>query len=97
MKRALITGIAGFVGSHLAERLLAEGWEVTGTDRPEASLDSLAPVAGRVRVEGCDILRAREMDRIVREGRPDAVFHLAAVSFVPSAESDPRKAFAINV
>jgi len=97
MKRALITGIAGFAGSHLAEELAGTGWEVTGIEKAGVSQDNLAGVAGRVRVLECDILAPRKVERIIREVRPDAVFHLAAVTFVPGAEDAPQTAVDVNV
>lgn len=88
MKKALITGITGFAGSHLADHLLSEGWEVSGIDRRGA--------AGAA-VEECDILDPGEVGRAVEKARPDVVFHLAAVAFVPSAENAPQSAFSVNV
>ena len=95
--RALITGVAGFAGSYLAGDLAAAGWEVAGVERAGASLKNLEDIAGRVRVVECDILRHRELERIVREINPDVIFHLAAVTFVPSAENAPQIAFDVNV
>ncbi len=89
MKRALITGIAGFAGSHLADHLLSEGWEVSGIDRRTA-------VAAGAAVEKCDILDPGEVGRAVEKARPDVVFHMAAVAFVPSAENAPQSAFSVN-
>ena len=97
MKRALITGIAGFAGSHLAEELVGEGWEVSGIERHGAVLSNLANLIDRVRVEECDILSAKDMGYVIRDHRPDVVFHLAGTSFVPSAQNAPQMAFEINV
>ncbi|MDD5555653.1 MAG: GDP-mannose 4,6-dehydratase [bacterium] len=94
--RAFITGIAGFAGAHLAEHLARSGWEVAGIERPGAPLDALAD-AGPVAVTACDILDADPLGRLLANASPDAVFHLAAVSFVPAAERAPRIALDVNV
>lgn len=92
--RVLITGIAGFVGSHLAEYLLANtGWHLTGLMRWNEPLDNLAdlmPVinsGGRVRLMEGDLTDAMSLDRVVEEARPDYVFHLAAQSYVVASFS----------
>jgi len=97
MTKALITGIAGFAGSHLAEHLLENGWEVAGLERAGASLTSLEKIAGRIAVEECDIVNTAGVARVFDKLTPDVVFHLAATSFIPSAEDAPQLAFDINV
>jgi UDP-glucose 4-epimerase len=81
--RAVVTGVAGFVGSHLAERLLGEGWEVLGIDAfvdyypRQVKEGNLASARGHGRfrlVEGT--LQGLELRPLI-EGA-DAVFHLAA-------------------
>lgn len=79
MKKVGITGAAGFVGSHLAERLLAEGCEVVGVD--DLSYGSMANLAGclehpRFRFEQMDCTRRRAL-RVAFDGC-DAIAHLAA-------------------
>lgn len=97
-KKTLITGGAGFVGSHLAERLLADGYEVTvldnlSTGRTEnvASLDgdpSFRLVVG-------DILDKQLTDRLVADC--DIVFHLAAAVGVRLILSEAIQSFRTNV
>jgi GDP-4-dehydro-6-deoxy-D-mannose reductase len=74
-KRALITGLTGFVGRHLRALLEAEGWTVQGTCFPE-----------RAEEPGCvfflDLCSEADILGAVRDARPDAVVHLAAVSNV---------------
>lgn len=70
---ALVTGVSGFTGRHLARHLLAEGWSVTGTVRARAAdVDGLDE--RRVDVDDWPGLRS-----LVAEVRPDIVYHLAAV------------------
>lgn len=72
-RRALVTGVSGFAGRHLARALLADGWSVAGTVRTRRS--------GVVGVEEhvADIDDAAALATVVREVRPTHVFHLAAV------------------
>lgn len=76
-RRALVTGASGFVGAHLARRLVEAGWEVHVLLRPHSSADALAPVLGQLTVHR--FAEAGELVGIVRAAAPDAVFHLAAV------------------
>jgi GDP-4-dehydro-6-deoxy-D-mannose reductase len=97
IKRALITGIAGFAGSHLARELIGQGWEVTGIERHGAVLSNLTDLIYRVRVDECDILSSKDVGHVIRKQRPDTIFHLAGTSFVPDAQNAPQMAFEINV
>ncbi|MDP2689677.1 MAG: GDP-mannose 4,6-dehydratase [Deltaproteobacteria bacterium] len=94
MQKVLITGIAGFVGSHLAESLSkrAEVWGAyIGKD-----LSNLEGVEG-LRLVECDLLDAEKVRGLIKEIRPDRVFHLAAQS-VPSASfSDPARTLQVNI
>jgi GDP-4-dehydro-6-deoxy-D-mannose reductase len=75
--RALITGISGFVGSHLAEHLLATtDWEVSGTVYGKA--DNLAHIRHRLRLIPAELSQIEVMRFVVEETRPDYIFHLAA-------------------
>ncbi len=82
MRRCLVTGAAGFIGSHLVDRLLADGREVVGVDvftgyysrrRKERNLESASGSGGFRFVEG-DLLRL-DLDELLRG--VDGVFHLA--------------------
>jgi GDP-4-dehydro-6-deoxy-D-mannose reductase len=101
--RALITGVTGFVGSHLAEHLLAAGDEVLGaTLRGAWPADAPRQLAGRVPLVAWDLARpdapAAAQAQIARFA-PDCLYHLAALS-VPErcgdAEPTPE-ALALNV
>jgi GDP-4-dehydro-6-deoxy-D-mannose reductase len=78
----LITGVAGFAGSHLAELALDEGAEVCGTILPGARIDNLPALGGRVRTVPCDLTEPGAAARVLAELAPDRVFHLAGVSVV---------------
>ena len=81
-KRALLTGITGFVGSHLAEKLLAEGWEVHGIVRENSDTSRLEEkFAGRIKLH---VHSGRNsLNSILAEAKPDVIFHLASL-YLPS-------------
>lgn len=89
--RVLVTGVAGFAGPHVAATLAAAGHEVHGL--------ALAPanVPGTTAVHVADLLEQAALGGVVAAVRPEAVVHLAALSFVPAAEADPRLAVRVNV
>lgn len=76
MKRALITGISGFVGRHLREELVREGWQVYGFDiRPSGENVFMGDLSDRA-----------ALSRAVLDCQPDAVFHLAGIIKSDNAE-----------
>ncbi len=89
--RALITGITGFAGSHLAEMLLAEHPEVEvyGTYRWRSRMDNIEHLAPGLRLVECELRDPSSVRWAVERARPDVVFHLAAQSFVPSSWTAP--------
>jgi GDP-4-dehydro-6-deoxy-D-mannose reductase len=80
--KVLITGIAGFAGSHLAELAVREGAEVVGTVLPGAPTDNLAAVQKDVTTIACDLTEPGAAGKVLRATRPDRVFHLAGASVV---------------
>ena len=95
MRRCLITGCGGFIGSHLAERLLAEGWSVYGTVRRQRrNLDRLD---GRLTVVDCDVLDSTRLEQAVATARPEVIFHLAAQSSPSASWHQPELTFRVNV
>lgn len=104
MPSALITGIGGFVASHLTEYLLkSTDWEIVGTIRwnePTDNLDGFAQLINanaRVRVIEADLTDAGSMLRAVRLAEPDYVFHLAAQSYVQASFVYPEQTLRTNV
>jgi nucleoside-diphosphate-sugar epimerase len=91
----LITGIGGFLGSHLGEYLLHRGWNVLGTlHRDSANID---PIRDKVSPLRCDVQDRPRVEGILRETRPDVVFHLAARSLPSPSWEEPEATFQVNV
>jgi len=95
--KALITGIAGFAGSHLAEHLLAQGHEVSGISLPNIAPDNLKHIIDRISLYRSDLLDKENTRAIIEDNRPDRVFHLAAKSSVAASWDDPAKTFETNL
>ena len=94
--RVLVTGATGFIGSHLAERLVAEGAEVTLAVEPGASQANVANLLDKVRVHEVDLRDGQMVQELMRECQPSKVYHLAAVG-VTEPGIDPRLTVQVNV
>jgi GDP-4-dehydro-6-deoxy-D-mannose reductase len=96
--RVLVTGIEGFVGTHLAEYLLGlRDVEVHGTmlgPVPPATVEQMTP---ELRLRQADILDSSRIEEVFRDVRPDRVVHLAGQAFVPTAVQDPAGTIRTNV
>ena len=97
MKNALITGITGFVGSHLAEYLLSIGVEVYGTIRWRSRTENIENIKEKIHLIDTDIKDAHSMQSAVDEVQPDYIFHLAAQSFVPTSWHAPAETLNTNI
>jgi GDPmannose 4,6-dehydratase len=91
MKRALITGITGQDGSYLAELLLAKGYEVHGAVRRSSTetFDRIAHLRGRITLHQADLLDQLSIIDVLSVVRPQEVYNLAAMSFVPTSWQQP--------
>jgi UDP-glucose 4-epimerase len=93
----LITGGAGFIGSHLVERLLAEGARVTVIDNLRSGRrENLARVRDRIEFLDADLAEALRSGRL-DVGRFDCVFHVAANAYIPPSVEDPMMDYRANV
>jgi UDP-glucuronate 4-epimerase len=90
MARILVTGAAGFIGSHVVEALLAHGHHITGVDSFDAYYDPAwkhrnaadlraHPAAARLSLHALDILDPAALAAVWRDARPEGVVHLAAL------------------
>ena len=98
-KRVLITGISGFAGSHLAEQLLDLECEVHGTIRRHAvpMHENIEHLRGKIILHEADITSAERILSIFEEIQPNAVFHLAAESFIPTSFREPVRVTHNNI
>jgi len=94
--RALITGINGFVGGHLAEHLLASGgWELWGLARQVATTHMQRH--DEVQIVMADLSEFDQTLAALERVQPDVIFHLAAQSNVPRSFEDPAATLTTNV
>jgi UDP-glucose 4-epimerase len=100
VRRALVTGGAGFIGSHLIERLLSRDWKVTAMDNlsngRKSNVDRFLGNCGYRFVEG-DIADPSLMCHVVQECEPEVVYHLAALHFIPWCVANPCETLRTNV
>jgi len=94
---ALITGISGFAGSHLAEFLLNKGYKVYGTFYDKSTFSNLNGFIDKITLFECDIRNYDSLKKIVEEVNPDEIYHLAAISFVPASLKNPKLTFDTNL
>ena len=103
-KTILVTGAAGFIGSHAAERLISQGYRVIGVDNfsdfydrswKEMNLKSIKGAA--IDVEEIDITSGPEISKLVRLVRPWGILHLAAMAGVRPSIEDPAYYARVNV
>lgn len=96
--RVLVTGISGFIGSHLAEYLTQAlpNVELFGLVRPRACLSALKKVADRVKILEADVRDQASVLKALSEVRPDRIFHLAGQSAVETSFRAPAETFSTN-
>ena len=94
--RALITGIAGFAGSHLAEYLLSTtDWEVWGTIH--RNQDNISHLQERLTLRRVDLRSPAAVVALLAEAQPDRIYHLAGQAFVPASWRRPWETYETNI
>src|SRR6267142_5120323 len=91
MAKCIVTGIAGFVGSHIADRLLADGHYVVGIDDLSIGQKQNVPFAVDFCFEDIIDIGMRTLQGV------DVIFHCAAISRTPPAVKNPSKCIFVNV
>lgn len=93
--KCLITGAGGFLGSYLAEHLLDQGQEVVAATRTVNG--ALASLRDRLATIAVDLLDQEALRALVRDVKPEVVFHLAAQSQPRASWQDPETTFRVNL
>ena len=99
MTNVLITGITGFVGSHLCDYILNNHKEIKifATKRYHLSrLEHVKHIYSRINWIDCDITDSRASLELIEESNPDIIFHCAAESFVSPSWKHPRRYMDVN-
>ncbi len=94
--RILITGITGFVGSHLAELALARGADVVGALRWRSNTEHIEPLRERLTLILSDLRDLSSTRELVERAAPDYIVHLAAQSFVAASWQTPAETLITN-
>ncbi|MCJ7790061.1 MAG: GDP-mannose 4,6-dehydratase [Candidatus Atribacteria bacterium] len=95
--KALITGISGFAGSHLTEFLLSKGYKVCGTFFDKSTFSNLNGFIDKITLFQCDIRNYDNLKKIIGKVKPDEIYHLAAISFIPNSLNNPKLTFDTNL
>ena len=95
MQNCLITGCEGFVGSHMADALVAKGLPVWGIVYGET--EHLDHLRDRITLLECDLKDRRRVEQVIGVVKPQLVFHFAAQSFVDVSWEDPEETLRTNV
>jgi GDP-4-dehydro-6-deoxy-D-mannose reductase len=96
--RILITGISGFVGGHLVEALVSSGAHVlAGVSRHAAWPAPLAHLAGAAELHAAELSDGPRVESVLRQFRPDWVFHLAGYANTGASFREPEQCWADNL
>lgn len=94
-RTAIVTGGAGFIGSHLVDALIGQGWEVAVID--DLSSGKRANLNPAAVLHELDIVDGQALGEAIEQARPSAVWHLAAQASVTASVADPSRDLMVNV
>jgi len=95
--RLLITGITGFVGSHMAEYALAHGASVFGSSRWRSRTENIEHLRSQIKLIECDLRDLAAVRGLLEAAEPTHVIHLAAQSFVGASWQMPAETLSNNI
>lgn len=98
MKKALITGITGQDGSYLAEFLLNKGYQVVGlvSTKNDIGEENIKDFKDKLVVEEGDLLIKKSLERIILKYRPDEIYNLGGITFIPTSWEKPVLVHDVN-
>jgi len=94
--RTLITGCAGFAGSHLAEYLLGKGEEIIGLVAVDDECDNLRHIKSQLTVVSADLRELARVREVIESLKPQRIYHLAAFSSPADSFEDPVGTYSVN-
>jgi GDP-4-dehydro-6-deoxy-D-mannose reductase len=95
--RAWITGACGFMGQYLTQLLLEQGYEVLSTVFKERATTDIKQLNKKARIEECDIRNEKIVNYLVKDFKPEKIFHLAAQSYPTVSLEEPQYTLETNV
>lgn len=97
--KVLITGITGFVGSHMAEYVLEKhpGVEIHGGTRWRSNMENIAHLGDKITLHDLELRDSKSCEDVINLVRPDKIFHLAAQSYVMASYDAPKDTIETNV
>lgn len=97
-KVALVTGINGMDGSHLADLLLTKGYTVYGMERRSSSKNRVntAHLEGKIKFINGDLTDQNSIVRVINEAQPDEIYNIGAMSFVGESWNTPENTGDVN-
>ena len=96
-KKILITGITGFVGSHMADYLINKNLIIYGIKRYHLSrIDKIKHIFDKIKWIDCDLTDSVSTQKMIKDLNPDIIFHFAAESFVSPSWNHPHRYMSVN-
>lgn len=96
MKKALITGLAGQDGSYLSEFLLKKGYRVFGLVLEKENLENIDHLKSKIKLFKGDLRDRTSLVRVIAKIKPDELYNLAAISFIPLSWQNPTLVCDVN-
>ena len=97
MKTALVTGGAGFIGSHVVDEFVQAGYKVAVVDNLLNGKEEFISKDASPGLSKVDIRHRQDLERVISDFKPEVVVHMAAIHFIPYCNEHPIEASEINL